>query len=494
MSIDPVAVAILVGSIALLVGVAALIDRSGRRLGPGPGTPTAPGSLVSPGAGAGAPMDPIAAYLDRMSGELTLPAADVAEVRAELADHLADSIASLEAEGLDREAAVREALGRLGPPTELGRQIRAAHQSTRRLLAGAGGGVFAAGGGLVLGYIGGGVVVTVLALGLYALIAGLAAAGLHFPDLLQDSTGMASNAILIGLTWAIAAWFATRYAVRTSASVSHRTPRTVAAVWALLGGLVFGWQALFGLHGYQSWPIVAVELCIPVAAVAGGFVGIERGMPHIRRKVMAVALIAVVVLPLGLFAVAGTSTSSGSSTPEVTAFQMSDLHLDTVAPMAPAKWLPEEDVFSSDYTSDQAGPTTVTAASLAIPLTSLPEASPNPSNPPEPVQAGGPVAIAPLLLTWRDVRFEAWHALPMDNPGPVGIDTRYSSPFTTRPAILEANSLMASFDFEHRRDAGSWWVVLTAVGPDGRRYRLTDGQGGSSTFNGSVWDWLPAPQ
>jgi hypothetical protein len=44
------------------------------------------------------------------------------------------------------------------------------------------------------------------------------------------------------------------------------------------------------------------------------------------------------------------------------------------------------------------------------------------------------------------------------------------------------------------RNAGDWWVFLTGVGPDGHRYRLEDVGGGSSTFNGSVWDWVTAPQ
>jgi hypothetical protein len=50
------------------------------------------------------------------------------------------------------------------------------------------------------------------------------------------------------------------------------------------------------------------------------------------------------------------------------------------------------------------------------------------------------------------------------------------------------------FHFERLRDASPWWVVLTAVGPDGHRYLLDGGQGGSSDFNGSAWDWLTAPQ
>jgi hypothetical protein len=90
------------------------------------------------------------------------------------------------------------------------------------------------------------------------------------------------------------------------------------------------------------------------------------------------------------------------------------------------------------------------------------------------------------------MRFEAWHA--GINQYSIGVDTRYSSPLEVQPAVLHGSSLDAVFHFERLRDARSWWVVLTAVGPDGHRYRLNDGQGGDAIFNGSAWDWLTAPQ
>jgi hypothetical protein len=104
------------------------------------------------------------------------------------------------------------------------------------------------------------------------------------------------------------------------------------------------------------------------------------------------------------------------------------------------------------------------------------------------------MSIAQFLKNWHEIRFEAWHALPLDEPGPGGIDTRYSAPLAIQPAVLSGNSLSAVFHFERLRDAGPWWVFLTAVGPDGHRYRLDDGVGGNSFFNGSAWDWLTAPQ
>jgi hypothetical protein len=44
------------------------------------------------------------------------------------------------------------------------------------------------------------------------------------------------------------------------------------------------------------------------------------------------------------------------------------------------------------------------------------------------------------------------------------------------------------------RSSVYWEVFITAIGPDGLRYRLVDCGGGESTFNGSAWDWLTATQ
>ena len=451
------------GGGAFLIAAVALVRRSERRLGAGQPTlypQTPPGTDGE---------DQISAYLDRMTTELRLPAADVAEVRAELVDHVHDSIASLEAEGFEPERAIREALGRLGPPAELGRQLRAAHQSTRRLLAGAGGGVFAAGGGFVLGYLGGIALAMLLFLAVFTVVALLALVGVRLPDITSNDGGNTVNSLIWATTLAVAAATATRYAVRTSAGLSRRAPRTVAVFWAVAGALVFGWLALFGMRGPQSWPGVALELCIPAVAVASAFVWIERPMPHVGRWALVVGLITVLVLPLGLIA---TSSGSGSGSGEAESIPMPNLHLDTVAPMAPAAWLPEHDVFDGGYGSESASSGTRLWVDVGPDL-------------PAP-------AIATVLANWRDMRFEAWHA--GINQYSIGVDTRYSSPFEVQPALLHGSSLDAVFHFERLRDARSWWVVLTAVGPDGHRYRLDDGQGGDATFNGSAWDWLTAPQ
>jgi hypothetical protein len=464
MTVNWLGIVYLGGFGVLLVAAVWLVRRSERRLYPGQHPTPSPGA-PEPDSG-----DAISAYLDRMSGVLLLPAADVAEVRAELADHLQDSIASLQAEGLDRERATREALARLGSADELGRQLRRAHQSTRRLLAGAGGGVFAAGGGFVLGYLGGLAVALLLALVIAAITAILTRIGLPMPDLMGDH-GDTVNSLLLGFATALGAGVAIRYAVRTSAGLSRRAPRSIAVFWAVAGALGFGWYCIFGLHGPQSWPGVAVELSIPFVVVAAAFVRIERPMPHVGRWAVVVVLVSVVGTSLMFVAVAGAGISGGTSVVTENG-QEPDMHFDTVAPMAPAAWLPAGFLSGSGWGQLASGETQV-RFDLG-------------SNPPTPTTTA--------LANWTDVRFEAWHSLSMNDPSSYGVDPHYSSPIAIQPANFHDNSVDATFHFERMRDAKFWWVFLTGIGPDGHRYRLADGGGGGSSFNGSAWDWLTAPQ
>lgn len=450
---------------AFLIAAVALVRRSERRLGAGRPTPHPPAQPGTDG------QEQISAYLDRMGAELALPAADVAEVKAELADHLHDSIASLEAEGFEPKRAISEALGRLGPPAELGRQLRAAHQSTRRLLAGAGGGVFAAGGGFVLGYLGGIALALLGFLAVFVVAALLALIGVRVPDLTRHDGGNTVNSLLYVAALAMAVATATRYAVRTSAGLSRRAPRTVAVFWAVAGAIVFGWLAIFGMRGPQSWPSVALELCIPLVAVASAFVRIDRPMPHVGRWAVIVTAISLALLFLGTVAFS-VSSSSGSAAPDLVVCPESDqstscqpdLGFEAVAPMAPAEWLPEGTFTGGGWGSDPASGGTRVNDTID----------------------------GQTLLNWTDLRYEAWHTVPMDEPGL--IDTRYSTPFAVQPAVLNGNSFSAVFHFERLRDATWWMVFLTGVGPDGHRYRVTGGGGGNSYFNGSAWDWLTAPQ
>jgi hypothetical protein len=463
MTVDWLALLIYLGGGAPLAYAAVRIVRhSEQRLYWRPGDDSTPADRPVAGS------DTVDGYLHQMTSALALPSADVAEVRAELADHIADSIESLEAEGLDREQAIRESLARLGSPTELGRQIRVAHQSTRRLLAGAGGGVFAAAGGFVIGYVAG-MAVAIVAVILVGLAIGIVSlAGVPFPNLQADHGDMI-NSLMIAIVLMAGAGTATRYAVRASAGLSRRAPRTVSIFWATAGALGFGWWAIFGMRGPMSWPGVVAFLCVPAIAFASAFYRIERPMPHVGRNALIagvggllVAAVAVVGL-VGMTEVSGSSGSSGGTLTPLSADQPPDMHFDRVAPMAPAQWLPDGSMSGGGWGQVS----TSSGTALSIELSSS------------------------VLANWHDVRFEAWRGLTDG----YGIDPGYSSALAIQPASVQGTKLSAVFHFERMRGAGSWWVVATAVAPDGRRYRLSDSPGGGgSSFNGSVWDWLTAPQ
>jgi len=94
-------------------------------------------------------------YLGHLDGALSLPDEVRADIAAEMAGHFRDSIAAIVAEGLDRERAAREAMARMGNPTELAAELSRAHRTTRRLLAGAAGGVFHGALGVAVGSLAG---------------------------------------------------------------------------------------------------------------------------------------------------------------------------------------------------------------------------------------------------------------------------------------------------------------------------------------------------
>ena len=429
----------------------------------------APGGGLASMAGREASSLEVAEFLDRVEFEVQLPAVDAAEVRAELADHLADSIRSLEEEeGFGPDEAIREALGRMGPARELGRHIRSAHQSKRRLLAGAGGGVVAATGGFVVGYL---AATAALLVGLLGIGGILTVAGVKPPDLSSSDGGQTINSLLVAVGMAAGVVTAIRYAVRSFAAISRRRSVVLARSWGIVGVAVFGLLVVFVIRGTQSWPAVVLELVVPVLALGAAVVRIERPIVHVPR-----ALVGAAVIPMAgalLFAAVSIGMGSvtvidGRSVPG-----SPDRHLDMVAPMAPAKWLPSGLDLRTAYGKDgRPGDIFVIASTL-----------PQPS-----------AELESILSRWRDLRFEAWRGQSV--AGIVaGVDPSSSSPFDIqRVQWVEGGGLQARFRFDSYRDGNRWWVVLTGVAPDGQRYRLDDGGGGTTTFYGSVWDWLTAPK
>ncbi len=407
-----------------------------------------------------APLPPDAeTYLTRLDDRLGLPVDICSEIHAELGDHLEDSIAALEAEGLDRERATREALARLGRPEELARQLRSAHHTTRRLLAGAGGGIFSAGIGVIQGYMLGFAFFVVASIALGTLLKPVVdyVTG-SLLNMSEDQAGQSMSYMFLPmLTWP-AAFLAGRRAVISSARASHRTVRQVGWWWAIAGLLVVGYVVLFRLTIQQSWPAVFAELVIPLAFAAGTLIKTGSGLPRTgwRTQTAMLAAALLVVLVGGMTFTSSSGRSWGSSGEE-------NLAYDRVAPESP-------DVSLVSGSSSENG--------LFMWID---------------YEVDGPAALA----GFSDLRIEAWRAEKFAAaPDWVGLfvpDTHYTTPFATEPAIVKNGTIQVRFDMSHVR-ANRWLIFVTGVAPDGVRYRLSYPDSITTTFSGTAWDWLTAAE
>jgi hypothetical protein len=442
-----------VANVALIVLLLALIGWAMRRRR-GPARPSSPRAEL-PGLALG--------FLDLVDGSLELPDDTRAEIRAELEAHLADSIAAIEAEGLDERAATREALARLGSPEELARQMRRAHQTTRRLLAGAAGGIFQAAVGAVEGYVAFGIVLfCCLVVGQTSLRPAINFMADHLPRV--DQRSLATTTAFAAAVASGGLFAAGRRSVKELAARSRHTVGQVALPWAVGGFFVLAGTILFVNTAEQSWLVVPLELLIPFSFAAGVLVRMDR--PLIPRGWHVPPKVGYAIV-LGLPAVLVASAALGSTstpTPRSDGYSFDTSVLDRVAP-----------------------PSTTTVASFDGIVWGQPR-----------VQSSWTIADAQALALYRDVRFEAWRGTLIPGESEDGMDYlpdyRYSGPFATSPAAPDGTELLGSFDLSHARTT-RWAIFLTGVGPDGVRYRLSGTMPPESVttyFSGTVWDWLTA--
>jgi uncharacterized membrane protein len=404
-------------------------------------------------------------FLRTLDSNLDLPEADRAQLRAELADHLSDSVASLEAEGQPREPAMREALARLGNPAELARQMNAAHRSARRALAGAAGGVFELGLGAIQGYFVG-LMLYFLVLLVTGLLVNSAFHGLaDFAARLLPAFDLGSTDMTTALTAALGC-FAALAGARRGVQAAHRlSRRSISAIgrWVGIGGgLVIAYLLMFVVSAPQSWLAVPIELLIPIAFAVGALFAM-RPLPPVRVRLPArLVAVTAVVLIVAVVATGSYRSGGGSTTNSWYDNGQQSAALDKLVP----RW---------------AGDIGLEGRWGAI---------------------GGPVVDEtwqirdPQVLSGlRDIRFELWHAVPVVGtpdwvqawlPAPA-----YSVPFATESADVSSGTFTANFDVGHVTTT-RWLLLLTAVAPDGIRYRVDWRSECPTSFSGTIWDWLTA--
>jgi uncharacterized membrane protein len=428
-------------------------------------------------------------YLRRLGAGLDLPAHVRAEIASEMAGHFRDSIAAIESEGLDPERAAREAIARLGSPTELAAELTSAHRTTRRLLAGAAGGVFHA----TLGAAGG------LLLGIAIVAAALCASAVVTGTLLRPPTEFvfaslpALRAALAGLpmvtallAWAccVAAFVAARRGVAVSTRISRRTPAAVRRIWAIAGFATLFVAAVFAVSAPQNLLSVLSLLAVPFVFATGALTSSTPRVSLPRRKV---------IVAIGVLAILSASFARN-----VPAWSGPPLDVaDT--PQAHAAQLREFDRVAPAWTYVGGHPVLAEGGGLwgygvitqTVNVWDLEPWTPGPA--------------AQTLSQFRGVRFEAWRALRFEASPDIAEwipDPAYSAPYSTAPADFNDGQMyigQANVEFDVGKVRTTEWIVfVTGTGPDGRRYRLNEPEfnmGGGplvSSFTGTIWQWLTA--
>lgn len=99
---------------------------------------------------------------------------------------------------------------------------------------------------------------------------------------------------------------------------------------------------------------------------------------------------------------------------------------------------------------------------------------------------GGAAAVT---ARWRDLRLEAWHALPSGGE----LDRAHTMPFATAPLTVQSGRLVGAVRVDRTRNVSQWQLFVTGIAADGGRDVIATLGGANSTFTGSAWGWLTAP-
>ena len=89
----------------------------------------------------------------------------------------------------------------------------------------------------------------------------------------------------------------------------------------------------------------------------------------------------------------------------------------------------------------------------------------------------------------------AFASVPTTRPrrNPCERNSAALGPTLVAPAQVASGRVAGTIDVGVRRDGPFWWFVLTGIDTDGRRYRLSDGEGLPVRVEGTIADWLNAP-
>lgn len=395
------------------------------------------------------------AYLHRVASSLRLPPDVAAEVLEEVGAHIADTTAGLVQQGLEPDLAQREALGRLGDPTDLAEGIRRAKQTRRRLLAAAGFGAIAGVRGFVSGWLfAAGVTILAILLATLLVSAVVKLLGVSSSGWGTDSSWLTAPYLLF------AAGYSGRRVPAVLATRSFRPVRDVRRPVAVVGGGLILVVAVFGLRlTLDAGAVVVLALTGPAFA-AGALTarGADDGR-FARIRLRGRTVILVVLLTTAGYAVMGFATMRINGAD-------GGRYLDTTQPIGvPALEGLPEDVGSMGGGTSIGG---IVSRELAF----------------DP---------APVPVGWSGFRLEAWREGPwVDGRGP--IPAGETAPVAAVPMHASGDPVVyaAELALPVSKARLTYTIAVTAIGPDGRRYVLAGPDTGTPgrVWIGTAWEWL----
>jgi len=405
-------------------------------------------------------------YLAELAQRLRLPDALRDEVLEEIAGHLDDATQTYADDGLSRVEAERRAIGLLGPVETLATRFRRTHQTTRRLFAAVGGGMWDAGKdalrGLLAGYL-----LSLLALMLGSVALEAVARWTGTIDLMGYRT---FGTELTGLSFALAsAWGAEGLVVSIAARSRRRIEevrRPVAGV-----GLAILAVAVSTIDTEHDWLSVLLFGALPLVFAIMAWNTDPGRTPDaplrgLRPRWLLAAAVAVMA---GAVLVAIVTRLVAGPLP------------------VPTESVGEQQYDAAGWTAagfEVIAPTVMAGASGVLSTTDR-------------TQADGIVVVTLSDYQidwdgWRDLRVEAWRALP-DPWETVRLAPGADTPFVVAAINDPWDQAGTVIGVARVPDVSDYLLVVTGLDPStGGRVALGWPEGGQTAFHGDLLDWFAA--
>ncbi|HEX7068242.1 MAG TPA: permease prefix domain 1-containing protein [Candidatus Limnocylindria bacterium] len=405
--------------------------------------------------------DLVTAYLEALHERLVLPDDERAAAIEEIEAHIEESVSAAAQHGVEREAAERRALERLGAPDRLASDITDAHRLPGHALAAAGTalrvGVKTGIGAYILAWAG------ILAV---ALAFGLVLAGLRTifgPALLEADFSAATDGLMPAVVAAIVALALGNALVEPVAITARRSVGAVRAALIAVGVPIVAFVVLTMVTArWDSWSAVLMASA-PVWYALGVARSKRLPIPRVSFRLVLLTAIAFIVGSMALLGAAGGAGSVETFEDVGEPFDP-NVRYAVIGRFVDLEHPPVEMDFADSSTGPFQGPG-------PVPL----------------VRTGTIKASA--AGDWTGLRLEVW-------PGPEGqLNGDALDPNATEPLAVAAmertdRRLSALLTFGPLPSRQFYYVAVTGIGADGVRMQLAWPDVVMWEWRGTVAQWF----